>query len=77
LQHGRLHREDGTAIINNDGTLYWYENGICLDSYYPNFGCYQEKLTTKNKALRRLNRKKAPRPYSYDMYMKDITEKFG
>ena len=28
LENGLFHREDGPAVIHNDGTRRWYQNGV-------------------------------------------------
>ena len=69
---GKLHREDGPAIEYADGGKEWYLNGKFIDIYYPGFGCYTPK--TKQEAMDRLNTK--DRPYSRELYLKDIERMF-
>ena len=72
-QDGKFHRTDGPAVEDLDGYKSWYQDGKRLDFYYPNFGCFKPK--TKEEALKRLNRK--PRPFSHNLYLKDIEDLFG
>ena len=72
--NGVRHREDGPAAEYANGEKKWYINGELIDSYYPNFGCNELKIKTREEALARLNSK--PRPYSYDLYMADINQQF-
>lgn len=32
-QDGKLHRDDGPAVIYPDGTQYWYQNGVEVEPF--------------------------------------------
>ena len=69
---GELHREDGPAVIYPNGTLEYWIDGKFIDSYYADFGCFYPK--SRKGALKRLNEKE--RPYSRELYLADINEKW-
>ena len=70
---GKLHREgDKPAIIRTSGSKMWYTHGALVDVYHPNFNCFNAR--SREEALERLNSK--DRPYSYDLYLRDINETF-
>lgn len=71
-KNGRLHREDGPATVHCNGVKEWWQIGKYLDTYRPNFGCFNPK--TREEALTRLNYR--PRPYSYELYLVDINKLF-
>ena len=69
--NGQRHRVDGPAVEWLTGIKDWWVDGERVDSYFPD-PCFKPK--TRQEALDRLNSK--VRPYSYNLYLKDINERF-